>query len=169
MSRQGTLIGTIVDYATSTRPDKSAYLIPLGIIYIMPFFLAVGMLFIPESPRWLILQGRIEESRRALKWLRPAGVEVEAELAEIREAISRERQLGSDVGLVDMFKNPIDRRRTFLSIFGVTTQAASGSMFVICKKNPPPPPKALYEISLPSSQRTRPTSSPWHGCRIRSR
>lgn len=104
----------------------------------MPFFLAVGMLFIPESPRWLVLQGRTEEGRKALKWLRPRGVPIDVELAEIQDAIARERELGGDVGIVDMFKNPIDRRRTFLSIAGITTQAASGSMFVICKANPPP-------------------------------
>ncbi|EMR68716.1 putative general alpha-glucoside permease protein [Eutypa lata UCREL1] len=130
----GTLIGTIVDFGTSPRPDKSAYLIPLGIIYVMPFFLAVGMFFIPESPRWLILQGRVEEGRKALKWLRPTGVEIDVEFTEIQDAIARERELGSDVGIVDMFKNPIDRRRTFLSIAGITTQAASGSMFVISYK-----------------------------------
>lgn len=99
----------------------------------MPFFLAVGMFFIPESPRWLILQGRVEEGRKALKWLRPTGVETDVEFTEIQDAIARERELGSDVGIVDMFKNPIDRRRTFLSIAGITTQAASGSMFVICE------------------------------------
>jgi hypothetical protein len=41
---QGTLIGTIVDWATAKRPDKSSYLIPLGLIYVVPLLLAVGML-----------------------------------------------------------------------------------------------------------------------------
>ena len=100
----------------------------------MPFFLAAGMFFIPESPRWLILQGQVDEGRKALQWLRPEGVKVEAELAEIKDAIARERELGSNVGFLDMFRDPTDRRRTFLSIFAITTQAASGSMFVICKK-----------------------------------
>ena len=102
----------------------------------MPFFLGIGMFFIPESPRWLILQGRVDEGRKALRWLRPEGVKVEAELAEIKDAIAREREMGSNVGFLDMFKNPTDRRRTFLSIFAITTQAACGSMFVICKRNP---------------------------------
>ncbi|RYP42812.1 hypothetical protein DL770_011626 [Monosporascus sp. CRB-9-2] len=78
--------------------------------------------------------GRVEEGRKALHWLRPDGAKVEVELEEIKDAIAREREMGSNVGVVDMFKNPIDRRRTFLSIFGVTTQAASGSMFVISYK-----------------------------------
>ncbi|KAH9905427.1 general substrate transporter [Xylariomycetidae sp. FL2044] len=132
----GTLLGTIVDYATSTRPDKSAYLIPLGLIYIVPCLIAAGLFFIPESPRWLMLQGRIEEGQKALEWLRPtgAGVAVDLEVTEIKMAIDKERELGGSIGILDMFRNPVDRRRTFLSMFAVLLQAATGSMFIISYK-----------------------------------
>lgn len=131
---QGTLIGTIIDWATAKRLDKSAYLIPLGMIYIVPVFLTIAMFFIPESPRWLILRGKHEEGKRALQWLRPAGTSIEEEANEIRAAIEREKELGSSVSFVDMFINPIDRRRTLLAVCAVTLQAASGSMFVIAYK-----------------------------------
>ncbi|KAF2743013.1 monosaccharide transporter-like protein [Sporormia fimetaria CBS 119925] len=130
----GTLIGTIVDWATSKRPDKSAYLIPLGLIYIVPLILGISMFFIPESPRWLILQGRYEEGVKALAWLRPTGFDVEAEATDIRTAIEREREHSSGVGIIDMFKNPVDRRRTTLAVGAVTLQAASGAMFLIAYK-----------------------------------
>lgn len=130
----GTLIGTIVDWATATRPDRSAYLIPLGLIYIVPFILTIGLFFIPESPRWLILQDRMDEGHKSLKWLRPTGHHVDIEVAEIKAAIDKERELGSQVGVLDMFKNPIDRRRTALAVCGVTLQAATGSMFIISYK-----------------------------------
>jgi len=130
----GTLIGTIVDWATAKRPDKSAYLIPLGLIYVIPFFIVIGMFCIPESPRWLILQGRYDEGVKALRWLRPEGANVETEAADIRAAIEREKETSSGVGFVDMFTNPIERRRTALAVGAVSLQAASGAMFIIAYK-----------------------------------
>lgn len=130
----GTLIGTIVDWATAKRPDKSAYLIPLGLIYVFPFIILCTIWFIPESPRWLILQGRFDDGVKALEWLRPKGHDSHAEASTIQAAIDHEKEISSGVGWLDMFSNPVDRRRTSLAVFAVLLQAASGSMFIIAFK-----------------------------------
>jgi hypothetical protein len=156
------LIGTIIDYATAKNIGKSAYLIPLGIIYVVPAVMSVALFFIPESPRWLLLQGKREEGVKSLARLRPDGADVEDEAAIIVAAIERERELSRGVGVVDLFRNPIDRRRTIIAVCGVTTQAATGSMFIIGKC-------LIFEVALISilsytydfCQRTKRISSPW--------
>ncbi|KAF4832979.1 Major facilitator-type transporter ecdD [Colletotrichum tropicale] len=130
----GTLLGTIIDWATAQRPDKSAYLIPLGVVYAVPVVIAASLFFIPESPRWLIMRDRIEEGRKALVWLRPTGVDVEDEVNEIRGAVLEDFETKKSVTFWDMFKDPIDRRRTIISICAVCLQGASGSMFIIAYK-----------------------------------
>ena len=127
----GNLVGTIIDNFTSYDTDKSAYVIPLGIVYIVPGLLAIGLIFVPESPRWLLMNDRQAEAEKSLRWFRPNGWDISDEFAQIKTALEHERQLQSGVGIVDLFRNPVDRRRTFLSIAGVLIQAASGSMFIL--------------------------------------
>ncbi|KAF2015082.1 general substrate transporter [Aaosphaeria arxii CBS 175.79] len=127
----GTLIGTVVDNSTHSIPGRESYLIPLGIIYIVPVFMAVGMFFIPESPRWLLLQEKTDKARKSLLWMRPNKDAVEAEMADIQSAIYAEKEAASSASFIDIFKNPVDRRRTLLAVGAISTQAASGAMFMI--------------------------------------
>ena len=43
----GSLVGTIVDNFTSTYAGRDCYLIPLGVILILPVIVFCGMFFIP--------------------------------------------------------------------------------------------------------------------------
>ncbi|KAI0832289.1 putative maltose permease [Hypoxylon sp. FL0890] len=127
----GSLVGTIVDNFAAKITNKDAYIIPLGIVHIVPGILFIGLFFIPESPRWLAAKGKFETAERALERLRPRGWAVKQELEEMRTTLEAEAQLQKSIGYLDLFRNPIDRRRSTIAVLALTSQAASGSMFVI--------------------------------------
>lgn len=128
----GTLVGTIVDNFTVKLDGRDQYIVSLGIVYIVPGILSLALVFLPESPRWFLLQGQTEKARKALHWLRPYPDTVDAEVAMITEAISAEKSLAQSAAVLDMFRNPVDRRRTLLAVGAVSLQAASGAMYMIC-------------------------------------
>ncbi|KAI0131854.1 putative maltose permease [Xylariales sp. AK1849] len=127
----GTLIGTVVDYPASKDPTKNAYLVPLGMVYIVPGIIAIGLFLIPESPRWLAGRGQFDKAEKSLKWLRPQTWSVAEEMQEMEVALAAEEHLQSSTSFLSLFSDPIDRRRTVISVCALTTQAASGAMFVI--------------------------------------
>ncbi|KAK8120010.1 uncharacterized protein PG998_004636 [Apiospora kogelbergensis] len=129
----GSFVGNFIDYGTADRPDRSSYIIPLGTVHIIPGILSIALFFLPESPRWLAARGQTAQAEKSLTWLRPgpANWSVAAELAEMEAALAAEAQLNSSIGFMDLFRHPVDRRRSAIAILGLTTQAASGAMFLI--------------------------------------
>lgn len=66
-----------------------------------------------------------------MRWLRPDSAIAEAELEEIEATMAADKALKASASIMDMFRDPIDRRRTFLAVAAVATQAASGAIFMI--------------------------------------
>ncbi|BAF12079.1 sugar transporter ERD6-like 7 [Oryza sativa Japonica Group] len=77
-------------------------------------FLLVGLLFIPESPRWLANTGRVKEFNASLQKLRGENADISEEAAGIREYIESLRSL-PEARVQDLFQ----RKNLFAVIVGV--------------------------------------------------
>jgi len=89
----GILVSYFVNYAFA---DPGAWRLMLGAGMVPAVVLAIGMLKMPESPRWLFERGRREEAREVLERTRRGGVD--EELAEIEQTVAEQ----SGTGLRDL-------------------------------------------------------------------
>jgi hypothetical protein len=73
--------------AHSALPDSSSlqWQIPVTVQLVPGFFLLVGTIFIPESPRFLAEKGLISDAIDAVSWLRALPMEHEVVLEECEE------------------------------------------------------------------------------------
>src|SRR6185312_877295 len=86
----GILLAYLVNFAFSGVPDGWRWMLGVGMI--PGAALAVGMLTVPHTPRWLMEHGREDEAREVLKKLRGSDPEadIEKELEEVKEAQKKE-------------------------------------------------------------------------------
>ncbi|KAH7850598.1 hypothetical protein Vadar_000305 [Vaccinium darrowii] len=82
----GVLLGYVSNYAFSKLPLNLGWRFMLGIGAIPSVFLAIGVLAMPESPRWLVLQGRLGDAKRVLDKTSDSKEEAKLRLADIKEA-----------------------------------------------------------------------------------
>jgi sugar porter (SP) family MFS transporter len=87
----GILLAYIVNFLLKDVPDQWRWM--LGVAVIPGAVLAIGMLTVPHTPRWLSLTGRREQAREVLERLRSGDddADVDAELEDIEEANEKER------------------------------------------------------------------------------
>ncbi|XP_069970116.1 facilitated trehalose transporter Tret1-2 homolog [Penaeus vannamei] len=87
-----------------------------GFVTAIPPF--IGLLFLPNSPRWLVTRGRLEEAHKALKFYRGPRYDVSSELSAITEQI--DRTSSSTMGTKDqlrLLREPSVSRRLVLLTF----------------------------------------------------
>ncbi|KAB5589324.1 Low-affinity glucose transporter HXT3 [Ceratobasidium theobromae] len=62
----GIFLSYILDYATHSIPGSASWRIPVGLQLLWGLILCGGIMFLPESPRYLLGQGREQEAREAI-------------------------------------------------------------------------------------------------------
>jgi MFS transporter, SP family, galactose:H+ symporter len=84
----GILVSYLVGYAFASTPEGWRWMLGLGAV--PGAVLAVGMLVLPESPRWLAGHNRLPQAEAVLRRLRSSPTEVAAEMASLRTDLRRD-------------------------------------------------------------------------------
>lgn len=93
----GLLVAAVVDNATKDRDDSGSYRIPIAVQFAWALVLMTGLLFLPETPRYLIKVGKKEQAAKSLSRLRRLPVDnpyLQEELAEVEANYQHELSLG---------------------------------------------------------------------------
>jgi sugar porter (SP) family MFS transporter len=92
----GILVAYIVDWGFAGFSNNWRWM--FGVAVFPGLILAIGMYFMPFSPRWLIEQGRKDEARDVLGRYRDSEEDVENEVREIEEIADKEFSLRELLG-----------------------------------------------------------------------
>lgn len=109
----GIMLQYFVQFGCSYINGTASFRIPWGLQMIPAIILGIGMLWFPESPRWLVDHGREEEALQILADLHGGGNKkdelVVLEYEEIKQQVDFERSEGAK-SYADLFKPGVLRR-----------------------------------------------------------
>lgn len=125
----GGLIINCVCVGTSSLPDNRAWRIPLGLFYIVPVIILSLIFLVPESPRWLLRQDRVEDALVNLRKLREGAFTEEQILNEFDElcfSLGNEPEQGR---FIELFQGSNLKRTLIVAAVNFFMQA-TGQAFV---------------------------------------
>lgn len=98
----GILLGYLSNFFFSKLSLRLSWRIMLGVAAIPSLFLSIGILKMPESPRWLIMQGRLGEAKKILKKVSNDADEAEARFIDIKRAAGIDENCNDDFVVVNL-------------------------------------------------------------------
>ncbi|QRW13528.1 Sugar (and other) transporter [Ceratobasidium sp. AG-Ba] len=121
----GILVAYCISIGTRETGNSASWRIVIAIGLVWSLMLGVGILFMPESPRWLLKRGRVEEAESSIARVRGYRVEdhhehVLRDLREMQDSVKYEQSL-SRAGWLDCFRP--GRKTLYRTLLGMALQS----------------------------------------------
>jgi MFS transporter, SP family, sugar:H+ symporter len=130
----GLLTASVVNIVTSNILTSTAYRIPLGLQLTWACVLSLGLLILPETPRYLVKRGKLEAAGLSLSRLRRLDITHPALLDELQEIVANheyEMTQGGDHYKDIIFGSPRLGRRTATGCGLQMLQQLTGINFIM--------------------------------------
>lgn len=116
----GVVLGYLVGYLMADAHNWRAI---LGLASVPAAVLLVLVLRLPDSPRWYLLNNRVDDARRALRGIYPSAstADIDAEVAAIQQAVGEETSGGAG-RIWEMVRPPYRRATLFVVALGFLIQ-----------------------------------------------
>lgn len=119
----GIFVSNCINFGTHNNDTALSWKLPMGIGFLWPVIMAIGICFLRESPRWDYRKGNIDRARVTIA--KSYGVpenhwEVHREMREIKEKFDAENVGGSSHPWYEVFTGP---RMAYRTLLGVSLQA----------------------------------------------
>ncbi|WPG99290.1 Hypothetical protein R9X50_00210300 [Acrodontium crateriforme] len=127
----GIWVAETVNFGTHDMTSSASWRIPNGISFAWAIILGVGILGLPESPRFAYRKGRVEEARvtmAKLAGIEPDSREINDQINEIRVKLEEERA-GAETKWYEVFTGSKMFYRTLLGITLQAGQQLTGANF----------------------------------------
>lgn len=125
------LVGSGITQGTESIPNKNSYLVPMGLLILLPGVMIPFLPFTPESPAWFAMKGRIPQAEAALRKINRStpGYDPTAGLATLAEAADREREDAGSSTWLSLVRDPVERRKLLFSCGAMVAQQINGIQF----------------------------------------
>ncbi|KAM0454350.1 hypothetical protein ACHAPV_008429 [Trichoderma viride] len=122
----GQLVASLVTFGTQHISGDRGWQIPVGLQFIAPALIVALLPLVPESPRWLLTQNRLEEAKTSLRKLYKthSEAEIDQEIDILRHAHSTEQK-----GPWAEVFNKDNRKRTMVAVIAMFGQQITGQAF----------------------------------------
>ncbi|KAJ5033934.1 hypothetical protein NUH16_005352 [Penicillium rubens] len=129
----GSSLSAWVSFGMRNVQSSWSWRVPVLMQIALPLLALPGTLAVPDSPRWLISCGRLEEAKRILVRFHAGGDEgsqlVTSEMEEISRGLTAERMARQEARWIDCVKTRGNRYRLFLSVsLGIFAQWNGGGV-----------------------------------------
>ncbi|CDK24855.1 unnamed protein product [Kuraishia capsulata CBS 1993] len=128
----GIFLGYCTTYGTKSYSNSVQWRVPLGLCFAWALLLMFGMMLMPESPRYLVEYGKIEEARASLARVNKVTVDhpfVNDEIDNIYNGIEREKLAGNG-SWADLFTGkPKIFYRVFVGVLLQSLQQLTGNNY----------------------------------------